>query len=185
VIKKRTFSQRQARIHIVANRQIRDPQVRVLDDQGKSLGVMETKDAMDKAWDEDKDLILINDSQKPPITKIIDAAKYKYQVKQKRAEGRKKAKNQELKEIRFKPFMGESDFQSRLKKVIGFLEKGDKVRITLQFRGRQITKKEFGEDVINRAIEATADIAQLEFAPKLVGKKLLAQLTPIKTTLTK
>jgi len=99
--------------------------------------------------------------------------------------GRKKAKNQELKEIRFKPFMGESDFQSRLKKVIGFLEKGDKVRITLQFRGRQITKKEFGEDVINRAIEATADIAQLEFAPKLVGKKLLAQLTPIKTTLTK
>jgi len=182
VIKKRTFSQRQAHVNIVANRQIRDLQVRVLDEQGKSLGVMDTRDAMEKAWDEDKDLILINDSQKPPITKIIDAAKYKYQVKQKRAEGRKKANIQELKEVRFKPFMDDNDFASRLKKVVGFLERGDKVRVTLQFRGRQITKKEFGENVVAKVIEATQDIAQLEFEPKLIGKKLLAQLTPSKKT---
>ena len=180
MIRKRTFSQRQAQVNIVANRQIRDLQVRVLDEQGKSLGVMDTRDAMEKAWDEDKDLILINDSQKPPITKIIDANKYKYQVKQKRAEGRKKANVQELKEVRFKPFMGDNDFESRLKKVVRFLERGDKVRVTLQFRGRQITKKEFGENVVAKVITATQDMAQLEFEPKLIGKKLLAQLTPIK-----
>jgi len=180
VIKKRPRRSRRERIFVVANRQIRAAEVRVLDENGKIIGVMPTRDAINKAWDQNKDLILINEGQEPPIAKIIEIAKYKYQLKQKKAEGRKKAKAQEIKEIRLKPFMSDNDFGSRLKKIAGFLTKGDKVRLTLQFRGRQITKQEFGHDLFNRAFEATSEIAEVELEPKMVGRKLVAQLMPKK-----
>ena len=181
MIRKKPQRNRRQRIFVVANRQIRAPQVRVLDENGGMVGVMPTREAIEKAWDQDKDLILINDSQDPPIAKIIEIAKYKYQFKQKKAEGRKKAKAQEIKEIRLKPFMSDNDLGSRLKKIEGFLIKGDKVRLTLQFRGRQITKQEFGHDLFNRVFEATSEIGELEFKPKMVGRKLVAQLMPKKS----
>ena len=164
----------------MANRQIRAPQVRVLDESGKMVGVIPTREAIEQAWDQDKDLVLINEHQDPPIAKIIEINKYKYQLQQKKAEGRKKAKSQEIKEVRFKPFMSDNDFGSRLKKVEVFLKKGDKVRLTLQFRGRQITKQEFGHDLFNRVFEATKELAVIEIEPKMMGRKLIAQLMPNK-----
>ena len=144
------------------------------------LGVMSSRDAMMQANNQGKDLVLVTEKSQPPLVKIIDLAKFKYQLQQKEAEGRKKAKKQDLKEVRFTPFMGEADFQARLKRVNEFLTKGDKVRITLEFKGRTITKKEFGYQQITKVIEATQEIAQVEIEPKLLGKRLMAQLMPNK-----
>jgi translation initiation factor IF-3 len=181
VIRRSTPKQNQYRVRYTANHQIRFPEVRVLTEKGEMLGVMSSREAMEKAMEAEKDLVLITEEAKPPVVKIIDLAKFKYQQQQKASEGRKKAKKQELKEIRFTPFMSEGDFQSRLKKVVDFLQKGDKVRLSLQFKGRQITKKEFGFNQFEKVIAATAEIGKLELEPKIMGKKLIAQLTPTKT----
>ena len=162
------------------NERINAQEVRVLSEYGEMIGVMSKTEALQKAREVEKDLVLINESASPMIVKIIDLAKFKYQEQQKAAKSRKKAKAQDIKELRFTPFMGEGDFDSRLKKVIKFLEKGDKVRLSLLFKGRAITKKEFGYDTFNKVIEATADIATVEVQPKLMGKKLIAQLMPAK-----
>lgn len=140
---------------------------------------MSKDEALQKARDVEKDLVLINDNAQPPIVKIIDLAKFKYQEQQKKSEGRKKSKVQSIKEVRFTPFMSEGDFLSRLKKVEKFLKKKDKVRLTLLFKGRAITKKEFGYDIFDKIIEATKDFASVELEPKMMGKKLMAQLMPI------
>ena len=167
-------------VFVVANNRIRTPQVRVIDDQGTMLGVMDTHVAMNQAYAEDKDLVMVNDQQQPPIAKIIELNKYKYQLQQKQAASRKKAKAQDTKEVRFSPFMSDGDFESKLKKVNDFLEDGDKVKLSLFFKGRQITKKSFGDQMIARVIEATAEEAVVEIAPKLIGKKIIAQLMPKK-----
>ncbi len=144
------------------------------------LGIMPTGEAQAKARDAGKDLVLITGGANPPVVKIIDLAKHRYQLQQKEADSRKKAKKQDLKEVRFTPFMGAADFESRFKKVRDFLEKGDKVRLSLMFKGRAITKKEFGYDQFDKVIEGTREIAELEIEPKLMGKKLMAQLMPAK-----
>lgn len=163
------------------NERIQAQEVRVLNEFGEMIGVMSRSEALEKAREVDKDLVLINDAAKPTIVKIIDLAKFKYQEQQKEAKSRKKAKAQDIKEVRFTPFIGESDFESKLKKVKSFLEKGDKVRLSLMFKGRAITKKEFGYDSFDRIFAATAEIASVEMKPKLMGKKLIAQLMPTKS----
>ena len=169
-------------VFVIANNRIRTPQVRVIDDQGGMIGVLSTHEAMSRAFAEEKDLVLINDQQQPPIAKIIELNKFKYQQQQKLAASRKKAKAQETKEVRFTPFMSDGDFESRLKKVIDFLEDGDKVKLSLFFKGRQITKREFGESVIGRVIESTSELSTVEIEPKMIGKKLIAQIMPKKKT---
>ena len=157
---------------------IRATEVRVLTEHGEMVGVMSRDEALTKARDAEKDLVLINEKANPPIVKIIDLAKFKYQEQQKKAQGRKKAKTQSIKEVRFTPFMSDGDFKSRLNKVLKFLQKGDKVRLTLLFKGRAITKKEFGYDIFEKVIEATAEYSTVEVIPKMMGKKLMAQLMP-------
>ncbi len=168
------------RLKIIANGRIRAGQVLVIDDVEGSLGVMSTGQAIKLAYSKDKDLVLINEKQNPPVAKIIELSKYKYQLKQKQSASRKKAKAQSIKEVRFTPFMSDGDFEAREKKVKQFLEEGKKVKLSLAFKGRQITKKEFGEEIFARIIKNTADIAQVEIKPKMIGKKLIAQLTPRK-----
>jgi len=165
---------------ITVNLLIRAVEVRVLSEHGEMLGVMSRNDALAKAREANTDLILINEKAKPPIVKMIDLTKYKYQEQQKKSQGRKKSKTQNIKEVRFTPFMSEGDFNSRLSKVIKFLQKGDKVRLTLLFKGRAITKKEFGYDIFEKIIKNTEECSSVEIAPKMMGKKLLAQLMPKK-----
>lgn len=155
-------------------------EVRVLTEYGEMLGIMSKDEALQKARDAEKDLVLVNGNAQPPIVKIIELTKYKYQEQQKEAKSRKNAKIQDIKEVRLTPFIGEGDFESRLKKIIGFLEKGDKVRLSLMFKGREITKKEFGYELFKRVIEGTKEVATVEVEPKLMGSKLLAQLMPVK-----
>lgn len=141
---------------------------------------MSSQEAMDLARREGKDLVLITKEAKPPVTKIIELSKYKYQQQQKKAKERKKSRTQEIKEVRFKMFMGENDIDVRKKRVAEFLKDGNKVRMTLEFRGRQITKKDFAyelfAEVINEAQEA--ELGKIEIEPKINGRKLIAQLTP-------
>lgn len=178
MIRKRPVKRPQTQVWVTANHQIRVPEVRVLNELGEMLGVMPTRDALVKAREVEKDLVLVNDKADPPIAKIIDISKYKYQQQQKDAESRKRAKSQDIKEVRFTPFMGEGDYQSRLNKVMEFLKDGDKVKLSLQFKGRLITKKEFGYDIFARVIQATQEISTVETEPRLLGTKLLAQLQP-------
>jgi translation initiation factor IF-3 len=165
---------------IVANSRVRFPEVRVLDERGDMLGLMSSKEAYDKARAAQKDLILVTEKAKPPVVKIIELDKYKYQLQQKEAKSRKKANTQDLKEVQFSPFMSDNDLNYRLKKVIKFLEKGDKVRLSLMFKGRSILKKEFGYDMFKQVIDQTAEIAEVEIKPRMMGKKLIAQLMPNK-----
>ena len=178
MIRKPYLQRRRAQEFIKANHHIWYPQVRVLTDKGETLGVMTTAEALSQAQEAGKDLVLITEVAQPPVVKIIELSKHKYQLQQKQAADRKKAKVQEIKEVRFGPFMGEQDFESRLKRVIEFLEKGHKVRLSLMFRGRQITKKEFGYETFETIINRTNEIASVEMAPKMLGRKLIAQLSP-------
>ena len=169
------------RERIISNSQVRFPEVRTLDEQGNMVGIMPSREAYLRARDEDKDLVLITSQAKPPVVKIIELSKFKYQQQQKAAKARKKNRAQNLKEVRFSMFMGEGDLQSRKNKVLKFLKGGDKVRFSLQFKGRQITKKEFAFDLFAKVIEEIeeAELGKIEIQPKIVGRKLIAQLTPV------
>lgn len=180
MIRKKPFQRPQQQFKVTANMNIRVPELRVLTDMGEMIGVMSTGEALERARTEGKDLVLVTETAKPPIAKIIDLAKYRYQLQQKIAEGRKRSKAQDIKEVRFTPFIGEGDFQTRLKRVVEFLKKGDKVRLTLEFKGRSITKQEFGREHFDRVFAETAEIATIEMQPKMLGKKMMAQLMPIK-----
>ncbi len=165
---------------IIYNKRIRFPKVRVLNEKDDSIGIMPAKQALSKARQQDKDLVLITDKAKPPVVKIIELSKYKYQQQQKRAEARKKNKTQELKEVRLTIFMGNEDLKIRLKKIKNFLKDNNKVRLSLQFRGRQITKKEFAYDLFNQIIDEikSEELGKVEIKPKIMGRRMMAQLTP-------
>jgi translation initiation factor IF-3 len=180
MIRRKPFQRLPAQPNVVANHQIRVPEVRVLNEFGEMIGVMSSAEALQRARSEEKDLVMVTESAQPPIVKIIKISKYRYQLQQKKAEGRKKSKAQEIKEVRLTPFIGEGDFQTRLRKIEEFLKKGDKVRLTLEFKGRMITKQDFGREQFEKVFAATQDIATLEITPKMMGKKLMAQLMPIK-----
>lgn len=181
VLRKKT-KHAQPKIMVIANHMIRHTQVRVLTERGEMLGVMPTNQAMMKARDEDKDLVLVTDKSDTPIAKIIELSKYKYQQQQKMAEGRKKARQQDTKEIRFSPFIGENDLNAKVAKIIGFLQKGHKAKLTLIFKGRQIANKELGYEVFAKVFAATEAVGEVELTPKIMGNKLFAQLMPAKKT---
>jgi translation initiation factor IF-3 len=141
---------------------------------------MSRDEAIAQAKAEEKDIVLIAEKAVPPVAKMISFSKFKYQLDQKKAEGKKASKKQELKEIRLRPFMGAGDFEARLKRIHEFLEDGDKVRPYVEFKGREITKKEFGEKLLNQIIERTAEVASVEIPSKLLGKKMFLQLMPVK-----
>lgn len=172
---------RRHRNRIVANNRIRYPEVRVLDEKGNMIDIMSSKQAYFKAKNQDKDLVLITDKAKPPVVKIIDLNKFKYQQQQKQAKARKNNRSQDLKEVRLTMFMGEGDLKSRINMIQRFLKDGDKVRLSLQFRGRQITKKEFAYELFNKVIEQMQkeELGKIEIKPKIQGRKMIAQLTPI------
>lgn len=162
------------------NHFITAPELRVVSDLGEAMGVMSKSDALNKAEELGVDLVEIAPQAQPPVAKLIDFAKFKYQLNQKHQEERKRNKVVEVKEIRFTPFIGENDFQIRLKKASEYLKGGDKVKLVVKFTGREITRKNFGDAVLNKAIAALADISKVEITPRLVGKNMFLQLVPSK-----
>lgn len=180
MIRRRIIRRQPTKIWITANHQIKAPELRVLDERGDNLGVMSTGEALNRAQLEEKDLILVTAQAQPPVAKIIEISKYKYQLQQKDAESRKRSKSQETKEVQFTPFMSDGDFNSRLNRVLEFLEDGDKVKPYVKFKGRQITKKEFGYGIMQKIVEATDSIAKVESPARFMGQKLEMLLVPAK-----
>lgn len=162
------------------NQYIRADSLRVVDEQAQQLGVMTKLEALKAAEAKGKDLVMVAPNAKPPVAKIINFSKFKYQQQQKNSTSRKKANSVDIKEIRFTPFIAENDLTIRLEKAREFLEAGNKVRLNVKFTGRQITHREFGDRVLNRAIEELSDLATVEREPAFQGKILFAQLQPSK-----
>jgi translation initiation factor IF-3 len=162
------------------NHFIQSAELRVLDQFNKQVGVMTKMDALKKAQELGTDLVEIAPKAIPPVAKLIDFAKFKYQQQQKEQEEKKKAKIQEIKELQFSPVIAQGDFDSRMKKARNYLEGGDKVRLVVKFKGRMIARKDLGERVLNRALEQLGELSIVEIQPKLMGKLIMMQLSPVK-----
>ena len=180
MLRKRTRALPKQKVFIKVNHYIHCPQVRVLTDRGEMVGIMPTSEALSRAMEEEKDLVLVTEKSSPPIAKIIELSKYKYQLQQKEAEGRKKARTQDIKEMRFSPFIGDNDYESKARRVTEFLQKGHKVKLSLLFKGRQIAQKDLGFEIFKKLIAANQDWSEVEIEPKMIGMRLQAQLTPAK-----
>jgi len=159
------------------NERIFASQLRVLDDESKQIGILSKFDALSKARELGLDLVEVAPMAKPPVAKIIDFKKFLYQEEKKKREEKKKAKASETKEVRLSPFISENDLQVMIRRAREFLEDGDKVRIVLKFRGRQITHPEFGKNVIQKLIVAVSDISKVDRDPHFEGNQLIGLLS--------
>ncbi|WP_281829803.1 MULTISPECIES: translation initiation factor IF-3 [Lactobacillus] len=165
--------------NLILNDRIRAREVRLIDADGKQLGVVSKSEAMRQASDAGLDLALISPNAKPPVARIMDYGKYRFQQQKKLKESRKKSKMVSVKEIRLSPTIEGNDFDTKLKHVKKFLTKeGAKVRVSIRFRGRAITHKELGQQVLEKMAEATSDIATVISRPKMEGRSMFLMLAP-------
>jgi translation initiation factor IF-3 len=149
-----------------------------LDNEGKQVGVLSREAALAQAREQGLDLVEIAGQAKPPVVKIIDFNKFLYQEEKRKREEKKKAKVSETKEVRLGPFMSDNDLQVMIKRCREFLDDGDKVKLVVKFKGRAITRSDFGRDVINKVIAAVKDIAKLDRDIRLEGKQMIGVLSP-------
>lgn len=161
------------------NQYIKAETVRVIDEKGGQVGVMPLKEALNRAEELGVDLVEVAEQAKPPVVKLIEFSKFKYQESKKDRAGQAKG-SQETKEILLYPFMAENDLQVKLNRVRQFLKDGDKARLVVKFKGREITKKEFGEQMMARALESLSGQATVEQPPKMLGKLIIAVVKPKK-----
>jgi translation initiation factor IF-3 len=161
------------------NKQIRSPKVRVIGSDGNQLGILGITEAIQMAENEGLDLVEIAPTAVPPVCKIIDYGKFRYQQTKKEKESKKAQHQSKLKEIKVKPNIDEHDFQVKLKKARSFIEDGDKVRVTCVFRGREILRAEYGQGIVSRFCEGMQDIASAESPAKMFGKSLSLVLAPM------
>lgn len=162
------------------NQYITAPELRIIGPDEKQIGVMTRDEAIFKARQMGMDVILVADQAKPPVAKIIDFNKFKYQQVQKEKEGKKKTKVTDQKEVRFTPFIAQNDFITRMEKIKAFLLEGHKVKLTVKFTGRQITKKDFGHDILKKAANELIEFGTQAVEPKLQGKLLWTIIAPKK-----
>ncbi len=154
------------------NEQIRAKEVQLIDDEGQKRGVLSFHEALDIALDKKLDLVLVSPNANPPVCKIMNYGKYKFEQSKREKEARKKQKVLEVKEIRITPNIEQHDFDFKAKNARKFLEDGNKVRITVKFRGRELNYVKLGEKVLNDFIEALSDVAAPEKKPVLEGKNM-------------
>ena len=152
--------------------------VRCIDPDGEQLGVLDTHDAIRKADDFGLDLVEVQPNADPPVCKILDYGKFKYEAQKRANEARKKQKIIEVKEIKLRPNIDEHDYQVKMRNVQKFLNAGDKVKVTLRFRGREMAHQELGANVLTRVREETDEFAKVEAMPKLEGRQMIMVLAP-------
>ncbi len=158
------------------NGQIREKEVQLIGANGEKLGVVSTREALEKAAENDLDLVLVSPNAKPAVCKIMNYGKYKFEQAKKEKEAKKKQKVLEVKELRVTPNIEEHDFEFKSKNARKFLTDGNKVKITVRFRGREVNNSKAGEVVLNKFIEKLEDIATVEKAPKLEGRNMFTIL---------
>ena len=159
------------------NEQIRDKEVRVIGEDGEQLGVMPTKEAQKLADDAGLDLVKIAPTAKPPVCKIVDYGKFRYEQARKEKEAKKKQKTVEIKEIRLSPNIDTNDLNTKMNAARKFLSKGDKVKVTLRFRGREMAHMANSKHILDDFAENLSDVATLEKAPKVEGRSMTMFLT--------
>ena len=159
------------------NEQIRDREVRLIGEDGEQLGVMSGKDAMKLAQDANLDLVKIAPTAKPPVCKIVDYGKYRYELARKDKEAKKKQKVTELKEIRLSPNIDENDLTTKANQARKFITKGDKVKVALRFRGREMAHMSAGKEILDSFSKLLEDIAAIEKPAKMEGRSMIMFLT--------
>jgi len=160
------------------NEQIRDREVRLIDADGAQLGVMAGRDAQRLADEKRLDLVKISPTAKPPVCKIMDYSKFKFEQSKKEKEARKKQKTVDIKEIRLSPNIDKHDVLVKVKKAIEFLNDGDKVKITIRFRGRELGRTEIAYTIMNDLAARLADYGNIEKPPKMEGRNMAMFMTP-------
>ncbi len=157
---------------------IRVREVRLIDESGENVGVVETDDAMQRAAAAGLDLVEVSPDAKPPVCKIMDYGKFKYQEQKKAAEARKKQKTVEVKEIKMRPGIDDHDYGVKMKAILRFFEDGDKVKVTLRFRGREMAHMHLGREVLERVKTDTEQVAKVELEPRAEGRQMIMVLAP-------
>ncbi len=160
------------------NDQINVREVRLVDENGEQVGVVPTDEAMSRAQDAALDLVEVSPTAKPPVCKIMDFGKFKYQQSKKANEAKKKQKQIEIKEVKFRPGTEDHDYQVKLRNATRFLEAGDKVKITLRFRGREMAHRDLGAELLARIEQDLSDLAMVEQRPRMEGRQATMVLAP-------
>jgi translation initiation factor IF-3 len=163
------------------NEEIRAREIRVVDPEGKQLGIMSAREALRLAEELQLDLVEVAPQARPPVCRLMDFGRYKYEQSKREREARKRQRTVELKEIKFRPRIEEHDFRVKLRNATRFLNDGDKVKVTIIFRGREIVHTQLGEQLMNRLASELAELATVERAPRLEGKQMVMILAPKKS----
>lgn len=164
------------------NGEIKAPQVRLIGNEGEQLGVVSIKEALFAAREQGVDLVELQPNAEPPVCRLMDYGKFLYQQKKKSGDAKKKQRQMQVKEIKFRPGTEEADYQVKLRNLIRFLEQGDKVKITIRFRGREMTHQELGMEMLDRLVKDIEGNATIEQRPKMEGKQLVMVAGPGKGT---
>ncbi len=152
--------------------------VRVIDDEGENLGVMYTKEAIEQAAEQGLDLVEVSPNADPPVCKFLDVGKFRYEAQKKANLARKSQKTQEIKEIKMRPNIDDHDYDVKMRAVHKFIGEGDKVKMTLRFRGREMSHQQLGMALLQRVQEDVAEYAKVESYPRLEGRQMLMVLAP-------
>lgn len=163
------------------NEEIREKEIRVVGPEGEQLGIMSSKEALTIAESKELDLVMIAPQAKPPVCRIMDYGKYLYELQKKEKEARKKQKVIVMKEVRVSPNIEENDLNVKAKNAEKFLNDGDKVKVTVRFRGREAEHSHFGRDILVKFAERLSEVGLVEKEPKLEGRNMIMILTPKKS----
>ncbi len=160
------------------NEFIQSPKVRVIDENGENLGVLYTREAIEQAAEVGLDLVEVSPNADPPVAKFLDVGKYKYEAQKKANQARKTQRTQEIKEIKMRPNIDDHDYETKMKNVRKFIGEGDKVKLTLRFRGRELSHGQLGMALLQRVAEDVQEEAKVESYPRMEGRQMLMVLAP-------
>ena len=160
------------------NNMIQSDKVRVIDENGENIGVMYTREAIEAAAEVGLDLVEVSPNADPPVCKYLDVGKFRYEAQKKANAQRKTQKTQEIKEIKMRPNIDDHDYDVKMRNVNRFIEDGDKVKVTLRFRGRELSHQQLGMNLLRRVQDDTAEIAKIEAYPRMEGRQMLMVLSP-------
>jgi len=154
------------------------PEIRVVDADGEMVGVISVEEGIELAYEAGLDLVEISPNAEPPVCKVLDYGKFKYEEQKRKNEARKKQKTIDVKEIKMRPGIDEHDYQVKLRSMFRFLEEGDKVKVTIRFRGRELVHNDLGMKVLDRVRDETEELAKVEAFPRLEGRMMTMVLAP-------
>ncbi len=160
------------------NEQISSHEVRLIDETGENVGVVSKADAIQRAENAGLDLVEISPGADPPVCKILDYGRYKYVDQKKKAEARKKQKTIDIKEIKMRPNIDQHDYDVKMRSILRFIAEGDKVKVTMRFRGREMVHQDLGLNVLNRVREQLEEVAKVEQFPRVEGRQMIMIMAP-------